>query len=109
MQCHWKSVNIRNRVLSHFSSDIASPTEMNIAQQIKHIETIPTAGELGALLLESQLIKELLPIYNKKSRIKHELIAVKKRTTKDGYEECYLEPITKIDPQALSDFLGFYR
>jgi DNA polymerase-3 subunit epsilon len=104
-----KSVNIRNRVLSHFSSDIVSPTEMQIAQQVKRIETRPTAGELGALLLESNLIKELLPIYNKKSRIKHELIAIKKRTNTKGYDECYLEPITVIDADTLQDFLGFYR
>jgi DNA polymerase III subunit epsilon len=104
-----KSVNIRNRVLSHFSSDISSATEMHIAQQVKRIETIPTAGELGALLLESELIKKLLPIYNKKSRIKHELIAVKKRKNKLGYDECYLEPITTIDAGNLQEFLGFYR
>lgn len=104
-----KSINIRNRVLSHFSSDIASPTEMQIAQQVKSIDTIPTAGELGALLLESQLIKKLLPIYNKKSRIKHELIAVKKKTDKNGYDECYLEPITEISADTLQEFLGFYR
>ena len=104
-----KSINIRTRVLSHFSSDIASPTEMQIAQQVKRIETIPTAGELGALLLESKLIKELLPIYNKKSRIKHELIAIKKRANAQGYDECYLEPIRVIDPDKLQDFLGFYR
>jgi DNA polymerase-3 subunit epsilon len=104
-----KSINIKNRVLSHFSSDISSGTEMKIAQQIKRIETMTTAGELGALLLESQLIKELLPIYNKKSRIKHELIAVKKRKTKDGYDECYIEPITKINASELQDFLGFFR
>ncbi len=104
-----KSVNIRNRVLSHFSSDISSSTEMQIAQQIKRIETITTAGELGALLLESRLIKELLPIYNKKSRIKHELVAVKKRTNSYGYDECYLEPITKIDQSSLSEFLGFFK
>ncbi len=104
-----KSVNIKNRVLSHFSSDITSSTEMNIAQQVKRIETITTAGELGALLLESQLIKEMLPIYNKKSRIKHELIAIKKRKTKEDYDECYLEPIAKINADQLQDFLGFFR
>lgn len=104
-----KSINIRNRVLNHFSSDISSPTEMRIAQQVKRIETIQTAGELGALLLESQLIKELLPFYNKKSRIKHELIAVKKRRNNQGYDECYLEPITHISPQSLEDFCGFFR
>lgn len=104
-----KSVNIRNRVLSHFSSDITSGTEMRIAQQIKRIDTITTSGELGALLLESQLIKKFLPIYNKKSRIKHELIAVKKLTNKQGYDECYLEPITVIRPDMLSEILGFYK
>lgn len=104
-----KSINIRNRILSHFASDLTSPTEMRIAQQIRRIETVTTTGELGALLLESQLIKKLLPIYNKKSRIKHELIAVKKRTNKQGYDECYLEPITVINANELQDFLGFYR
>lgn len=104
-----KSINIRNRVLSHFSSDIASPTEMKISQQIESIETIPTAGELGALFLESQMIKELLPIYNKISRVKHELLALKSRYNKHGYLECYMEPITTISPADLSTFLGFFR
>ena len=104
-----KSINIRNRVLSHFSNDIASPTEMKISQQIESIETITTAGELGALFLESQMIKELLPIYNKRSRIKHELIALRAKPNKQGYQECYLEPITTITPESLETFVGFFR
>lgn len=104
-----KSKNIKNRVLDHFSSDISSPTEMNISQQIERIETITTAGELGALFLESQLIKKLLPIYNKKSRIKRELIALKGKINTDGYLECILEPITSINPQELEGFLGFFK
>lgn len=104
-----KSINIRNRVLSHFSADIASPTEMKISQQIESIETITTAGELGALFLESQLIKEMLPIYNKRSRIKHELVALKSMKNKLGYQECYMEPITTIGSDHLESFLGFFR
>lgn len=104
-----KSINIRNRVLSHFAADISSPTEMRIAQQIESIETMTTSGELGALLLESRLIKEMLPLYNKRSRIKHELIALKNKITKSGYMECYMEPITFIDPGQLDNFLGFFR
>lgn len=104
-----KSINIRNRVLSHFSADLTSATEMKISQQIESIETITTAGELGALVLESQMIKELLPLYNKKSRIKHELLALKSKVNQDGYLECYTEPITTIDPNNLDNFLGFYR
>ena len=82
---------------------------MRISQQIESIDTITTAGELGALFLESQMIKELLPIYNKKSRIKHELIALRSKKNKQGYQECYIEPITTISPEKLENFLGFFR
>lgn len=104
-----KSINIKNRVLSHFASDIASPIEMKISQTIESIETIPTAGELGALFLESQMIKEMLPLYNKRSRIKHELIALRCRENKEGYQECFLEPISIITPDILQNFHGFFR
>lgn len=104
-----KSKNIKERVLNHFSSDIHSATEMNISQQIERLETITTSGELGALFLESKLIKKMLPLYNKKSRIKRELIALKMRVNQDGYNECFLEPITSINPEELETFLGFFR
>lgn len=111
-----KSINLKDRILSHFSSDIRSGVEMNISQQVTNIETIPTAGELGALLLESRLIKKLLPLYNKRARIKHELTAVKYRINIDGYKEIFLEPITNILPTQIDEttddnegFLGFFR
>lgn len=63
-----KSINMRTRVLSHFSSDYTSTKEHKIATQTKYIEFIETAGELGALLLESKLIKQKMPIYNRKLR-----------------------------------------
>ena len=63
-----KSKNIRDRVLSHFSSDHRNNKEMKISQTIASIETIQTAGELGALLQESRLIKKYLPIYNHRLR-----------------------------------------
>ena len=104
-----KSKNIKTRVLSHFAADIRSATEMNIAQQITSIETVTTAGEIGALFLESELIKKLLPVYNKRSRIKKELVALKSKINADGYQECYLEPITKISPHEVDTFLGFFK
>lgn len=81
-----KSINIRDRVLSHFSSDHLSSTEMKISQQITRIETIPTAGELGALFLESTLIKKHQPLFNRKLRLSKKLIALKKVTTDTGYQ-----------------------
>jgi len=68
-----KSVNIRARVLSHFSSDHASTKEMRISQEIKHIEWIETAGDFSALLLESRLVKERQPIHNRQLRNERQL------------------------------------
>ena len=63
-----KSINLRTRVLSHFSADHSSSREMQIAQQTARIEWHETAGELGALLRESQLVKDLVPVYNRRLR-----------------------------------------
>jgi len=79
-----KSTNIRNRVLSHFSADYRSSSEMALSQQVRSIKTIPTAGELGALLLESSLIKSLQPIYNRHLRLAQKLIVVEEKKMKKG-------------------------
>lgn len=123
-----KSKNIRDRVLSHFSGDIHSTKEMNIAQQVESIETIITAGELGALLLESQLIKKMLPIYNRMLRNKRELVGLIKTTDKNGYDSVKMEIIKgeenqsdktakyttlsfsdSLQPFGYDSFLGFFQ
>ncbi|BBL57364.1 3'-5' exonuclease family protein [Methylomonas koyamae] len=70
-----KSVNIRNRVLAHFGADHKSNKEMSLAQQLRRIDWIETAGELGALLLEARLIKEKTPVHNQRLRRKNALCA----------------------------------
>lgn len=63
-----KSINIRKRVLSHFTADHKSSREMRICQQTRNITCEQTSGELSALILESKKVKELQPIYNRKLR-----------------------------------------
>ncbi len=59
-----KSVNLRDRVAAHFCGDWQRETDMRLSQEIRRIEFEDTAGEIGALLRESQLIKSLLPVHN---------------------------------------------
>lgn len=66
-----KSVNLRNRVLSH----LRTVDEARMLRQTQRIEHIRTAGEMGALLLESQLIKLRQPLYNQKLRRNRQLCA----------------------------------
>ena len=70
-----KSINIKQRVLSHFSSDHRHNKEMSLSQQLRRIDWIETAGELGALLTEARLIKDYMPIHNQRLRRKQDLCA----------------------------------
>lgn len=63
-----KSKNIRSRVISHFSGEHSNKKDLKINQNINKIEWCESAGELGALLLESQLVKTLSPIFNRQLR-----------------------------------------
>lgn len=63
-----KSNNLRERVLQHFSGDLRSAREMRLGRELRRIEWRATCGELGALLLEARLVKDLLPAYNRKLR-----------------------------------------
>ncbi|KMQ80334.1 DNA polymerase III epsilon subunit [Candidatus Burkholderia pumila] len=52
-----KSINLRQRVASHFSGDHRLAKDLSISQAIRRIECRETVGELGALLLEAKLVK----------------------------------------------------
>ena len=63
-----KSINLRARVLSHFHDDLTQDRKMRLTQQIQDLEWHETTGDLGAQLLEAQLIKAKLPIMNRRLR-----------------------------------------
>ncbi|MGZ5042934.1 MAG: GIY-YIG nuclease family protein, partial [Usitatibacter sp.] len=65
-----KSVNLRDRIRSHFSGDYRSANDIRLSGEIQRIEVDETAGELGALLREARLVKELLPLHNHRLRRK---------------------------------------
>jgi DNA polymerase-3 subunit epsilon len=63
-----KSVNLRHRVLAHFAADTREYKEMRLSQQVRRVDWRETVGELGALLLESRLVKEGRPLHNRRLR-----------------------------------------
>ena len=63
-----KSRNIRSRVLGHFAGGQRSGRESRLALQTRTVEWRETGGDLGALLLESRLVKELAPAANRRLR-----------------------------------------
>jgi DNA polymerase-3 subunit epsilon len=63
-----KSRNIRSRVFEHFAAEHRSGKESKLTRQVRTVDWIETGGELGALLLESRLVKELAPSANRRLR-----------------------------------------
>lgn len=97
-----KSVSLRKRIISHFQD--ASAKELKIAQSVHSIETIVTGSELAALLLESKLVKELQPLYNRQLR-RTTSYAMLIKTLQDSYATI---TIRSGRPDAASDLSLIY-
>lgn len=104
-----KSVNLRARVLSHFNSDHASTKEMRISQEIKHIEWITTAGDFSALLLESRLVKERQPIYNRQLRNERQLCSWQLNADPHAKSLVSLVREDEIDPAQMGQLFGTFK
>jgi DNA polymerase-3 subunit epsilon len=103
-----KSINIRKRVLQHFGHDHDIAKEFKISQTVKHISTHITAGELEALLLESRLVKEMMPLYNQKLRRTNKLLIVREAADERGYATISLEEANGLEPGNLGGILAVY-
>jgi len=98
-----KSVNLRERIGAHFSSDYRSANDVRLSAEITRIEVEPTAGELGALLREATLIKALLPAYNQRLRRRSDMVALSLGDVSAPPD--YIRS-TAIDPGALQGLFG---
>jgi DNA polymerase-3 subunit epsilon len=78
-------------------------------RRVVRVEIRETAGELGALLLESRLIKELRPMYNILSRRRRRIVVARKKMNEVGYVVVELEPIDYLDIDAEKPILGLFK
>ena len=95
-----KSVNIKKRVGSHFMRDHDNATEFKISQHVRGISHVQTGSELEALLLESRLVKEKLPLYNKQLRRVNKVLLARSSINDAGYYEVRLD---EADPGDITD------
>jgi DNA polymerase III subunit epsilon len=100
-----KSKSLRSRIRAHFSS----PSERSLCRRVRRIEIRETAGELGALLLESKLIKELRPLHNVASKRRRRIVLARRAATKDGYVGVQLEAVDRIPPNGTDTILGIFK
>ena len=104
-----KSVKLRSRVMSHFSAASRQPREMRMAQEIRRIEWIETAGELGALLLEARLVKQHQPLHNRQLRRHSSLCAWRLDANPNARPLLTLVRGADLSPAHFDNLYGPYR
>jgi len=103
-----KSVNIRQRVMSHFTADVTSAKEMSLSQQVRRIEHIKTGGEIGALLKEAALVKKLQPTHNRQLRRNNELCSIQLKEKSDGLQ-MHVAYANELDFATTSNLFGLFK
>ena len=98
-----KSVNLRDRVRSHFSSDYRSANDQRLSIEITRIDFEETAGELGALLREAQLVKTVLPLRNHRLRKNRQIVFVRLTDLSTPAE---MVPFADFDPGNTNGLYG---
>ena len=101
-----KSTSLRRRVLSHFAAEHSDSKEQKLARQVRRVDWLETAGELGALLREADWIKTQRPLYNR--RLKPSSGDITIRIAEDtGLAE--FAAIAELGPQELGRCCGVFR
>jgi DNA polymerase-3 subunit epsilon len=103
-----KSRNLRSRVLGHFAGEHRDSKESKLARQVRGVEWIETGGELGALLLESRLVKELAPSANRRLRAATELVCIRLEDDGEGLQ-VRIEPLRATDGGYVAELHGPFR
>ena len=103
-----KSIDIRKRVLSHFSGDHLSGKQAKMVGQITHIDHHQTTGELAALLHEAEQIKTYLPVYNRQLRRVKTMYTLKLETEND-YHTVSIKEIEPADLLHEPNYYGSFR
>jgi DNA polymerase-3 subunit epsilon len=103
-----KSIHIRKRVTEHFMRDHDNVGEFKLSQGVRSITAQETNGELEALLLESRLVKELLPYQNKLLRRTDKLMLAMKEQDEGGYMHVRTDVAAPGDIANMPDILAVY-
>jgi DNA polymerase III subunit epsilon len=103
-----KSVNLRTRVMSHFSGDHSIAKDMEITRKIRRIDWTETTGDFGACVVEARLIKQLAPALNRRLR-KNGSTSAFHWNPAGGADVPRLVNVSEVDFSASADLFGLFR
>jgi len=102
-----KSNSLRGRILTQLAEAHPGSREQILAAQVKRVDWRQTAGELGAMLLESDWIRSQSPLYNR--RPKSHADAVTLRPAADSSGRVHMQRIDTLEAEDLEQSFGVFH
>src|SRR5258708_7465324 len=100
-----KSNSLRSRVSSHFAAEGADSKDRRLGRQVRRVDWVETAGELGAILQETEWIRTQKPLYNQRSKSKAQPHTLHGRTWPTPAGEAYRALAVPIDSVDFADLM----
>jgi DNA polymerase-3 subunit epsilon len=102
-----RSNSLRTRILTQLADEHVGSREQKLAAQVRRVDWVQTAGELGALLLESDWIRSQKPLYNRRLRSHAEAVTL--RPAADSSGRVHLQRIDTLEAEDLAHCFGVFH
>lgn len=101
-----RSNSLRSKILSQLAGPRAGSREHKLAAQVQRVDWLQTAGELGAILLESEWIRSQQPRYNRHARSSAESVTLRQP---DASGRVRIQRIDMLEPEDLAESFGVFH
>jgi DNA polymerase-3 subunit epsilon len=104
-----RATSLRARVREHFAVGARKGKDADLRAQVKRVEWVETAGELGALLLEAERVKALRPQLRRPTESGDNAFALRFVDNRRRPPIFEFVPISGSDPKTWTDLYGVFR
>jgi DNA polymerase-3 subunit epsilon len=100
-----KSNSLRARVCSHFAAEDAESLDRRLGRQVRRVDWVETAGELGAMLLEAEWIRTRKPLFNRRTKSKEQAHTLRAHAPQTPAGQAFLVEAVAIDGVDFADLM----
>jgi DNA polymerase III subunit epsilon len=102
-----RSNSLRARVLAQLADEPRGGTVQKLADQVRRVDWVQTAGELGAMLIEAQWLRSQSPLFNRRHKSCTESVTLRVAADHSGRIEA--QRIDALDAQDLATSFGVFH
>jgi DNA polymerase-3 subunit epsilon len=102
-----RSNSLRTRVLAQLADEPAGPRERTLGALVRRVDWVQTAGELGAMLLESSWIRSQKPLHNRHHKSHAEAVTL--RPAADPSGRVQIRRIDTLEADDLAQSFGVFH